>query len=244
MPAKPTEVAKNPIHLHMLPDVFIRKGLEVQSPRELLQQLGITKPSELVSALHPVHGAVQTAPQGVIQDPAGVAIEVGGDPKASGARGASGAIYSQFPDLKPIPPIQRGSAIFNSSTGPGRRVLHTYSPELKGSPESSKARQRALQDLTNAYANALEVFRERAADLGADGTLLNLVPVSGAIYSREFIDSKYNHLHPSYTICAMVLALAWWRRSGPVLPSLTIYFYDKPVYNAANGVVTTLAAAT
>jgi len=139
--------------------------------------------------------------------------------------------------LKPIPSIQPRSAIFNSSTGPGRRVLHTYSPSLEGSPRQSENRRRAIEDLANAYANALVAFGDRAGELGQDGTMLNLVPVSAGIYCGQFTDPTLNHLHPSYTICAILLALGWWRSSGSSLPPLTIYFLKPDVFTAATKVV-------
>jgi hypothetical protein len=95
---------------------------------------------------------------------------------------------------------------------------------LGGSPGSSKDRQQALEDLANAYANAVEAFRDRADALGEDGSLLNLVPMSAAIFAHAFKDPTYNHLHPSCTICAIVLALDWSRRSGFVPHSLKIHF--------------------
>jgi hypothetical protein len=239
-----TEIATNPIHLATLPALFTSDGLEVQSPAQLLQQLGISKITELVSSLRPLPGDVQKAPTGVIQDPAGVAIGFNGSPKDSGAGAASIAIYQQFPDLQPIPSIKPRSAIFNSSTGPGHRVLHTYSPELAGSPGTSSARQQVIEDLANAYANALGAFRERAPDLGADGTLLNLIPVSAGDFANQFkLGKPYFHLHPSYTICAIALALNWWRSSSSALPPLTLYFHEQPVYKLATDVMDGLAAA-
>jgi hypothetical protein len=248
MSTEPREIATNPIHLDPLPDVFDSEGLEIVRPLELLQQSGVNDLSRLVGLLQPDPGAVQDAPSGAIQDPAGTAIGAGKGGFA-GARGASAAIYEKFPDLEPIPSIQPRSAIFNSSTGAGRRVLHTFSPTLSGSPQSSQDRRQALEDLANAYANAVEAFRDSAAALGEDGALLNLVPVSASIFAHAFKDPAYDHLHPSYTICAIALALDWSRGSGLVPDSLKIHFYmpgttDNPVYEAAKGVIKSLAGTT
>ena len=176
MSAEPTEVAINPIHVQALSaDLFAGDGLIVVEPAELLRQQGLDDLVELGSTLGPVQGGVQDAPAGAIQDPAGSAIGSGRRPAGGGA---SGAIYQKFADLMPIPSIEPRSAIFNSSTGPGRRVLHTHSPRLAGSPGQSEDRRHVIEDLANAYANALAAFADRAAELGADGTMLNLVPVS------------------------------------------------------------------
>ncbi len=237
--AEPRAIATNPIHLGTLPDAFTPDGLEADGAK-LLPQLGVANLSELVGALHLTQGGVQAAPVGAIQDPAGVAIGAGVEPIATHAGGASAAIYSAFPDLRPIPQIQPRSAVFNSSTGAGHRVLHTHSPELAGSPRSTEPRRQAMEDLANAYANALEAFRDRAADLGEHGTLLNLVPVSAGIFAGDFVVPALGHLHPSYTICATVLALNWWRGTGSASPSLTIYFFEPPVYDAALAVAAKL----
>src|SRR5262245_47782829 len=217
MSAVPTEVAKNPIQLQTLQQsLFARDGVEVIDPGELLRQQGVDKVGQLVSTLSPVQGGLQEAPKGAIQDPAGSAIGSGHRPAGAGA---SGAIYQKFTDLLPIPSIRPRSAIFNSSTGPGRRVLHTYSPRLGGSPGQSEDRRRAIEDLANSYANALVAFRDRAPELGVDVTMLNLVPVSAGIFCDRFTDTTLDHLHPSYTMCAIALALGWWRGSVGSLPA-------------------------
>jgi hypothetical protein len=181
-----------------------------------------------------VQGGVHNAALGAIQDPAGSAIGTGARPSGGGA---SGAIYARFPDLEPIPRIAPRSAIFNRAAGPGRRVLHTHSPQLRGSPASALDRHQALEDLANAYVNALVAFDARAADLGNHGVLLNLVPVSAAIYAGRFRDPALDHLHPSYTIAAVALALGWLGESGRALPQLTISFFAPPVFRAAEQVL-------
>jgi hypothetical protein len=231
MSAVPTEVANNPILLPALPaERFARDGLEVVDAGGLLRQQGLEAIGDLASALRPVHGGVHDAPRGVIQDPAGSAIGSGHRPAGAGA---SGAIYQRFPDLMPIPSIGPRSAIFNSSTGPGRRVLHTSSPRLAGSPGRNEDRRQVIEDLANAYANALVAFGDRAGDLGADGTRLNLVPVSAGIFAGRFTDPTLDHLHPSYTICAVIRALGWWRDAGGSLPPAPIYFFKPEVLDVA-----------
>jgi hypothetical protein len=69
-------------------------------------------------------------------------------------------------------------------------------------PGASSDRQQVIEDLANAYERA-RASRERAPDLGADGTLLNLIPVSAGDFANQFkLGAPYAHLHPSYTICA------------------------------------------
>ena len=239
MSTQPTEVAKNPIEVQTLaPDLFVRDGLEIADPGELLQQQGLDQHGQLVGTLSPVQGGVQDAPEGAIQDPAGSAIGSGRRPAGAGA---SGAIYQKFTDLMPIPSIEPRSAIFNASTGPGCRVLHTHSPRLAGSPGQSDDRRRAIEDLANAYANALVAFADRAVELGADGSMLNLVPVSAGIFCGRFTDTTLDHLHPSYTMCAVLLALGWWRGTGASPPPLTIYFFKPEVFEAATKVLADLS---
>ena len=245
------EFATNPFHLtDPLPDVFDSVGLEIDRLGELLEQLGVSNLDGLVGVLGPPDpGGVQNAPTGVIQDPAGSAV--GG---TLGGGGSSGKIYKKFlPELEPIPWIEPRSAIFNTSIGKGQRVLHTHSPKLQGVPSSAKDRRQVLEDLANSYSNALEAFRVRAPHLDKHGKLLNLVPVSAAIYAGSFADKKFitpnlrsGHLRPSYTICAVVLALDWSRRRDFLPQSVTIHFWsdDNRVYEAAKGVMEGLAGTT
>jgi hypothetical protein len=98
-----------------------------------------------------------------------------------------------------------------------------------------------IEDLANAYANALAAFSDRAGELGADGTTLNLVPVSAGIFSGRFSDPTLDHLHPSYTMCAIALALGWCRGAGVFAPALTIYFFEPDVFTAAATVLAELS---
>lgn len=187
-----------------------------------------------------VHGAVQQRPHGVIQDPAGSAV---GARSLSGG-GASGAIYAAFPDLRPIPNMAVGAAVFNRSSGPGRRVLHTHSPVLHGDPDDADARAAALVRLADAYANALTAVGDRADALGADGRTCNLVPVAGSIFARAFGRERLSavaHLDPSYTLVAVIVAGASVRTDAP-LPALTLCCFDADVAARAEIVRSELAA--
>lgn len=229
-------VHDNPIQLRQLPDAFGARGYEIARPDLLIREVGYGGAGELTAAtsLRVVSGGVHTAPVGVIQDPAGSAIGSGGRP--SGA-GASGAIYAAFPDLHPIPGIVPRAAVFNSSSGPGRRVLHTHSPQLAGSPPSPEACRRALEDLANSYANALIAVERRGAELGTDGAVLNLVPVSAAIYAGHFRHRHLDHLHPSYSITAVLLAVGCQRAAGGPVPQLALWYFSPTVYDAATAVL-------
>lgn len=210
----------------------------VISPRTALVSLGYKDLSSLAScAPKLINGDIQSAAHGIIQDPAGSAVGAMQDPaKLSGVGGASQAIYAAFPDLKPIPQIPVGASVFNSSTGAGRRVLHTYSPTLAGSPADVDDCQAAVEHIANAYRNALLCCNNPPAALSGsqDADVVNLIPVSGAIFAGPF---RYHfaslHLHPSYTLVAIALAqLSLLQAGSPVLPA-TLYYHDQPVYAAA-----------
>ena len=211
-------------------DHFSPDGLVISDPVGLLADLGVSAPTIR-------RGGVHRAATGAVQDPAGSAVGQRGRPRGGGA---SGAIYAAFPDLSPIPDIPPGGAVFNASEGAGRRVLHTHSPRLSGQPTSSEARRAVLADLANAYANAIVAFTRRAADLGPDGTLLNLVPVSASIYAGAFASPHFGspHLDPSYTITATLIAVAAVDERGAsplsgAFPSLELYYFAEDVYLAA-----------
>jgi hypothetical protein len=178
------------------------------------------------------NSAVQHAKRGVIQDPAGTAV--GGS--LVGAGGASGRIYAKFNDLKNIPSMARGAAVFNASAGPGRRVLHSYGFQLQGDPGRSGDRAGALLALADTYANALFAFADRVGELGEHGQLLNLVPVSASIYANEFADGRQfqnRHLDPSYSLVAFVVAAGSVLEQGIAVPQTTMCFYEPDVYARA-----------
>ena len=123
-------------------------------------------------------------------------------------------------------------------------MVHTYSPQLQGSPQDRDDRRQAIEDLANAYSNTLEAFRDGTPSLTADDLkLLNLVPVSARIYAGEFkMPAPYDHLHPSYTLCALAIALNYWA-SSYAAPSLALYYNDPVVYADAQSVKATLVTA-
>ncbi len=204
---------------------FSADGYRITDPAALLADLGVTQTVPV-----PVRpGGVQTAPAGAIQDPAGSAVGSGTKPAGSGG---SGAIYAAFGDLHPVPAMPETAAVFNSSPGPGRRVVHTYSPHLRESPDDAAARARVIQDVANGYANTIAAFDARSADLGADGQLLNLVPIAAKIFAGSFKDPALDHLHPSYTLVAVQLAAARAAR----VPKLAIWYFDPAVRAAADAV--------
>jgi hypothetical protein len=203
------------------------------------------------------NAGVQNAPSGAIQDPAGSAVGATGrdgaqlDPVNTGSGGASGALYQKFPSLKWIPPIQPRSAIFNTDPGAGCRVVHTLSPDFRGGgdPASSADRARVLQDIANAYANAILAFNLRALG-GGDGKTLNLVPVSGSIFAGAFAHDFGSggaansrplvHLHPSYTITAIAMAANALAQRSEVTPLLVLYYFEPRIFQAAQGVLADL----
>ena len=236
----PHEVDANPITLPPLSAArFSATGLTISDPTGLLSDLGAERAP--ANALQLANSGVQQAPVGIIQDPAGSAV---GSPTLGGG-GASGAIYGAFPDLAPIPAIQPRSAIFNGSDGAGRRVLHSHSPRLSGQPIVEEDRRRALEDIANTYANAIHAYNARADAQGLDGQPLNLVPVAGAIFAGAFQSPAFpphGHLDPSYTICALYLAVAGLEREDHPIPPLVLHYFDKGVFLAAQTVMAHLGA--
>ncbi len=189
---------------------------------------------------------MQSATTGVIQDPAGSAV---GQSKPFGG-GASGGIYAAFPDLEGIPKMGHGDSVFNTSVGPGKRVLHTYSPEFSMEnlrPSDISNCNRALDLLTNAYINAYTASADAAADSSNNLhgiTLINCVPLSGKIFAGHFQDKSLakdefdgGHLHPSYTIAAMLLAQAYLYTNKISVLSTALYYYTHDTANPYNAAV-------
>jgi hypothetical protein len=235
------EVNINPVRIGATdPSWFAAGGLVVADPVALARGLGFAEVDVILNALPALRqGGVQGAATGVIQDPAGSAVGSGTTP---GGGGASGAICSRFPDLEPIDAIAPRSAIFNRSTGPGRRVLHTHSPRLAGNPENEAVRNKVLEDLANAYYNALVSVEQRSAALGEDGKLLNLVPVSASIYAGRFAKNEHGtpHLDCSYTLTAIMIAIGKLLTKQQTIVALTLSYFSPHTYEAASALVATL----
>ncbi|MGD9795826.1 MAG: endonuclease/exonuclease/phosphatase family protein [Acidimicrobiia bacterium] len=218
-------------------ECFRAGGRVIIDPLHVLADFGVEWRGDLANLMPEViRGGVQRAEHGAIQDPAGAAI---GQSKPSGG-GASGEIYRRFPDLHGIPNVAVGSAIFNSSKGAGRRVLHTHSPALRGDPSKPNDRMKTLGMLAEAYANAIIAFDRRAADLGEDGVLLNLVPVSASIFAgrfgnRELADAvgERPHLDPSYIHLAIVLAIDHVRSLGYAIPAMRLHHFGAKAFAAS-----------
>jgi len=239
-----TPVLITPIDLSGLPTaVFSADALRVEDIAGVLSHIGGSLPPLASSIPAIVSGGVQSAPTGAIQDPAGSAIGAGVPPAMAGAGGASGALYSHFArigePLAPIDPIPPCGSVFNRADSRGRRVLHTHSPRLpyvRAAADRLAAAPSALGAIANAYAGAMEAFVSRAPALGADGALLNLVPLSAGIYAGGFLDPRMRHLDPTYTLAAIMLALAERQARGVVLPVTTLCIYD-PAVKARTDVV-------
>jgi hypothetical protein len=233
---------------------FSSDGLQVLLIEDVIKKTGFSDVLDEIKAksikIEP--NSVQSASTGIIQDPAGSAV---GQAKPSGG-GASGGIYKAFPDLDGIPKIGHGASVFNTSSGPGKRVLHTYSPEFSMEnlkPSITADCNRALTLLTNAYINAYLASADASADPTGNmhGTvLINLVPLSGKIFAGNFADKslakeifEVGHLHPSYTIASILLAQGYlFQNKDNVLDAALHYWTgDTPKpYNAAVKVMTDL----
>ena len=232
------EFDANPVSVPGLPgDLFDASGCVVTDPKALLEAVGAE--GALRHELALVHGGVQTAPHGAIQDPAGSAIGSGQTPSGGGG---SGAIYGAFPDLDPVPAIQPRSAIFNTSTGPGHRVVHSFSPRLGQTPSDAEERRASMEAIANTYANAILAFDDRVPHLGADGRVLNLAPVAAKIFAGGYKNRDLDHLDPSFSITALYLAVSELAGAGAAIPALALYYFDAPVFAAAEAVHARLSA--
>ena len=216
-------------------------GLQISAVTEALRELGFGALLPKLVVLLPaiIQGNIQSSASGVIQDPTGSAIGARVKPSQSGAGGASAAIYSKFLDLDPIPAIPQGASVFNTSTGPGKRVLHTYSPTFGGSPSTVEDCQTAVEQLANAYANALAACISAASPQGHLPGIspVNLIPISGRIFAGQFKDPALNHLHPSYSLTAIAIAQAELMRLNQTLLPITLYYHDSGVFTCAQQVV-------
>ena len=232
------EFDANPVSVPGLPgDLFDASGCVVTDPKALLEAVGAE--GALRHELALVHGGVQTAPHGAIQDPAGSAIGSGQTPSGGGG---SGAIYGAFPDLDPVPAIQPRSAIFNTSTGPGHRVVHSFSPRLGQTPSDAEERRASMEAIANTYANAILAFDDRVPHLGADGRVLTLAPVAAKIFAGGYKNRDLDHLDPSFSITALYLAVSELAGAGAAIPALALYYFDAPVFAAAEAVHARLSA--
>jgi len=209
---------------------------EIQASFEVLANLSSADAVQPVITHHLprlVNAGVHTAPTGVIQDPAGVAIGSGRAPHRSGAGGASQAIYAAFPDLEPIPNIPIGDSVLNRAEGVGAHVLHTHAPVLSGDPNSRDDVERVLRQLTDVYERAIEVGLTANPNASAANLTINLVPVSGRIFAGPFRDPALDHLHPSYTIAAVLAALCRRSGNGSSPAETVIWVFDARVFRAA-----------
>ncbi|MCC2097272.1 MAG: hypothetical protein KDJ29_10295 [Hyphomicrobiales bacterium] len=231
MDSQPRKAGDNPVSsIADASACFIRGGLVIADLSGWLAANGAT--AAVLKSLTLVNAPIQTAPRGVIQDPAGSAIGSGSRPAGGGA---SGAIYAAFPDLMPVPEIAPCAAVFNASKGPGCRVLHSHSPQLSGQPEMATDRNRTLRDIANTYANAMIACDQHAPQLDGHGDQLNLVPVAAGIFGGDFRNRAFAppHLDPSYTLAALALAASRVQDLHVTLPAMTLYVFNRDVYDAA-----------
>jgi len=104
--------------------------------------------------------------------------------------------------------------------------------------------QWVLQELANAYLNA---YRAKHMVAGTPPTetdfdVFNACPLSGRIFAGKYKNTVLNHLDPSYTITAMLIAQAEANRAGEKLPTITLCYYDAPVYAEGVKVMATITA--
>ena len=99
-----------------------------------------------------------------------------------------------------------------------------------------------MEAIANTYANAILAFNDRAPDLGADGTILNLTPVAAKIFAGGYKNPALDHLDPSLSITALYLAVSELAGADTSIPALALYYFDAPVFAAAQTVARTLAS--
>lgn len=188
-------------------------------------------PNEIISAAKNFSlqiGSITNQSKGVIQDPAGSAIGVPSSPANCSAGGLSGAIYKKFTELAPIPDIAVGKSCLN----PGfPRIVHTHSPELFNPDYKSgkKGLKDAIQELSEAYYEAIHSFIQGESDHHQD--TLHLCAISASIYGGHFIAGGPggNHIDPSLTISAVIIALANYEKNNPgVLKGFHINLFYLP----------------
>jgi hypothetical protein len=221
-------------------DVFSTDGKSITDPVKLISQIGLGDQwNHLKSYIpHIINRGNQGAVTGVIQDPAGSAVGSGAFPLGAGG---SGAIYTKFTDLKPIPQMAFTEAVFNSSTGPGFRVLHSYSPDLSDFTLQLKVtklidREKAIELISRTYANAMFATIDAAntkSGLLENVSKINFTAVSGNIYAGSFKTDDINHLHPSYHLLAIMIASAEILKNNLTPLTGDFYLYDKVVYDVA-----------
>ena len=214
--------------------IFSDNGLVIINLKELLKTKNVNMETIKKHLPIVVHGGVDGADVGAIQDPAGSAIGSGNKPDGGGA---SDAIYKKFLDLEPIPQINKGDAVFNGSTGLGKKILHSYAYSLTENPSNENDRYTVINKLKKTYVNAIKVFGQGKSKLDKkDQHRLNLVPVSAAIFGGQFKDASIGHLQPSYTFAAIVLAIDECIKGHVDIPELYIYYYGEDVKKIADKV--------
>jgi hypothetical protein len=207
------------------------QGLQLAHPEKALAMLSGSSVTVRDLAKHrPTisYTGVQSAPSGMIQDPAGVSIGSGERPHDMSVGGASQQIYMKFADLEPVPAIPVGASVFNTSVGAGARVLHTYSPQLAGNPVQAADCKAALEQLASSYANSFHAALNPTAAIKASGNdkVLHLSPIAGKIFAGNFRDTTLDHLHPTYTLMAIMLAQASLLANKQTPPPCVLHYYQ------------------
>ena len=192
------------------------------------------------------------ADKGVLQDPAGSAVDF---PQSFHGGGASGSIYSFFNAIttftligdleKTDSKFQHG--IFNSdgtknTTKNGEiSILHTYCYDFRNKGKTADV----LKILTQTYYLAFKrIIEERTKAEQHNKHIfnyINLVPVSSSIFAGEFafaFTTDIGHMLPEFTILS--IAIAWsfiitepsWL-SLQYNPTINLYYYEPIVFEYA-----------
>ncbi len=219
-------------------NLFSDDGKVITNIKLALKDIDLNKIKDYLPDIE--KGNIEDAKVGAIQDPASSAIGSTYFPYVTKGIGnpVSKAIYEKFDDLKPIPPITQNKSIFNSTTGKGKKILHTQCYVSYGDPTKEKDRQIQIQNIEDSYYKAFVEFNDGKGKLDSnDKGTLNLVPLPGNGGKFEITkDTKpynynVNHLHPSYIILGLLKAINRAVTKFPPIPIplLCIYFNDANV---------------
>ncbi len=172
-----------------------------------------------------MEGNVQHALNGVIQD---------------------SAEFDIYSNSKSILKIKEGESSFNPTIRSDKKILHTHSFRLFGDPKNESDRLKVINNIEKSYYNAIVKFNEGKKNLDLDDKeRLNLVPVSASIYAGNFAINKStapfyyggDHLHPSYTLVALIKAIDKAKKNNIEILDLRIYYSDRNVGDNAHEIL-------
>lgn len=108
-------------------------------------------------------------------------------------------IQDKINEIQIIPNILKTESVENKN---GLNIIHTYGQNfIEYSPITNCIIQ-AFSDLYKSYCSAIKVYQNKFLK-----KKLVLTFIGGKIFAGELIDTQLDHLHPSYTLYAIYLAM-------------------------------------